>query len=148
MIETPVIGGSITVVEGLFAIALFVTGYIIHETMHVIPLEIWGHEYEVEILPREDGQSWLKSLFVGTVVQITVEKTIPRRHVVISSLAPGLVSIIPLMGLAWAFRYPVVDVGTLVVLGLWFMVSIPSLRDWATVLTYEQTKTVETAEVS
>lgn len=147
MFDIPTFGGDITALEAGFAVLLFVTGYVIHETMHVIPLELWGHDYSVEVLPTKEGQSKLVALFVGTVVRITTAETVPRRHVIVSSLAPGVVSLIPMAGLVVAFSYPVVDIGTFLILFAWFAVSIPSLRDWLTVFQYEGPKTVQATEV-
>lgn len=148
MIDAPTIGGDVSIVEALFGVLLFVTGYVVHEVMHLIPLQLWGHDYDVAILPTKEGQSKLSALFVGTVVRITTEENIPRWHVVVSALAPGVVALVPLGILAIAFTYPVVDIGTLLVLGLWFAVSIPSLRDWLTVFEYSGNRTVEaTTEV-
>lgn len=143
MIDVPAIGGDITLLEGVAAVAIFVTGYVVHETLHVIPLWAWGHSYSVEILPTDDGQSKLTALFMGTVVEITTVDSPPRSHVIVSALAPGVMALFPLAGLVVAFSYPVVDIGTLLVLGAWFAVAIPSARDWLTVFQYGHERTVK-----
>lgn len=141
MIEIPSLGGDISLLEGVTAVAIFVTGYVIHEVLHVIPLKLLGHEYTIEILPTKEGESKLYALFFGTVVGIAILDNPPRSHVACSALAPSIMAVFPVTGLFFVFLYPVVDIGTALVLLAWFSVSIPSARDWVTVMQYRQAET-------
>lgn len=146
MIDTPAIGGDISALEAVAAVALFVTGYALHEALHVLPLLAWGHDYRVHILPTDEGGSKLRALLVGPLVRIDMHDRPPRRHVVVSALAPLAIAVFPMAGMALALSRPVVDSGTLIVLVAWFSVSIPSLADWLTVLRYRP-DTVDSPEV-
>lgn len=137
MIELPSIGGDVSLLEAGAAVAIFATGYVIHEVLHIIPLHVFGHDYTVEILPTPNGESKIAQLFFGTVVEITMLDNPPKSHVTMSALAPGVMTTLPLAALALAFAHPVLDIGTLLVIAAWFSVSIPSARDWVTVFQYE-----------
>lgn len=145
MIELPTLGGDFSILEVVMAVAIYITGYVIHELCHIIPLWYWGYDYRVQVLPTKEGQSKLVALFLGTVVQIDGLEAIPRRHVVISALAPLVWALFPLYAMVLVLTHSVVDIGTGTVVALWFMVAIPSMRDWATVFLYNpETATVST----
>lgn len=136
MIDIPAIGGDVSLLEVVTAIALFATGYVLHEAMHVLPLKLWGHDYRVSILPTPEGGSRLVALFVGRVVKIDMLDRPPRSHVIVSALMPGVLAIFPLTALTLALAYPVVDIGTGLIILAWFSVSIPSAADWLTAIRY------------
>lgn len=136
MIDIPAFGGDISFLEGMAAVALFATGYVIHEVLHLLPLHLFGHEVRVLVLPTASGETRWQAVLRGRVVEIEIHDPAPRWHVALSALAPLAMAVVPVYGLALAYARPVVDIGTFLALFAWFAVSIPSPRDWAMALHY------------
>lgn len=130
----------VTLAEIVAAVALFVVGYTTHEAMHIGALEIFGEPYTVEFMP--DG--WRGALWGGTGIAVRMESVPPRWRVVAVLLAPIIAALPPLAGYAVALSYPVLDVGTALVLGAWFIGAIPGLHDWGLALSYHPEKSVPT----
>lgn len=147
MIDFPAIGGSITFLHVWAAVALFAIGYVIHEVMHVIPLYVLGTPYDVRVPPLEDDNPIIRTALFDGLIHIDMQGTPPRPHVVASALAPMVFAMAPLVGITIALTYPVLDIGTMLVLGAWFAVAIPSPQDWWLVFTYQPDSAV-TAEVT
>lgn len=137
MFSVPALGGDISLFEATAAAALFTAGYAIHETLHAAALELLGVDYSVDILPREEGQSWLTALFVGRIVEMELHDQPSRRVVAIVALAPLIQAIVPLTAWAYALTFPVLDIGTGLVLGLWAAASLPSPADIAAIVRYQ-----------
>jgi len=136
MDSIPTFAGDISLLEAGMTAGIFIAGYAIHELLHILPLHLAGDDYTVEILPDAYGADslWLRELFVGTVVGVSMVSRIPSWRVILSALAPAVMLPFPLTGIAIALAYPTVDIGTALVLFSWFAVSLPSLADWQVVI--------------
>lgn len=140
MIEVPALSWDITAVEVFAAGVMFAFGYVTHELMHIGALKALGEPYEVEIMP--DGLRG--ALIGGTGVNVQMQSMPARWRVAVVMLAPAVMAVPPLLGYAMALMYPVLDMGTVLVLALWFIAAIPGLHDWMTVLSYKPSDAVAT----
>lgn len=136
MIEVPPIQGEISLLEAVMAGAIVLAGYVLHETLHVLPLWWWGEEYEIAILPTDGGRSRLWQALFGAAVCIRIDD-ITHRRLVVAALAPLAMLPLPLGILMVMFTYPIIDSGTLLIVFGWFAVSIPSPPDWAAALSIQ-----------
>lgn len=143
MIDLPALSWDVTFFEVVAAVAMFAFGYLTHELMHIGALEALREPYEVEVGP--DGLR--AALLGGTGVNVQMQSMPARWRVAVVMFAPAIMAVPPLMGYAIALSYPVLDVGTAMVLGLWFIAAIPGLHDWVTVLSYRPNESVA-AEVT
>lgn len=140
MIELPALSWDISAVEVFAGVLMFAVGYITHELMHIGALEGLNEPYEVWILP--DGIRG--ALIGGTGVNVQMQSMPARWRVAVVMLAPMVMAMPPLVAYAWALMYPVLDMGTVFVLALWFIAAIPGLHDWLTVLSYRPNDGVPT----
>lgn len=143
MIELPALSWDITAVEVFAGVLMFGVGYATHELMHIGALKALGEPYEVEIMP--DGIRG--ALIGGTGVNVQMLSMPARWRVAVVMLAPMVMAMPPLVAYAWALMFPVLDMGTVLVLALWFIAAIPGLHDWMTVLSYKPSEAVP-AEVT
>lgn len=140
MIDLPALSWDITAVEVFAGLLMFGVGYVSHELMHIGALKALGEPYEVEVFP--DG--WRGALIGGTGVNVQMQSMPSRWRVAVVMLAPAVMAMPPLVAYAWALMFPVLDMGTVLVLALWFIAAIPGLHDWMTVLTYKPSEAVAT----
>lgn len=140
MIDLPAVSWQVTPVELLAAVVMFGVGYLTHELLHIGALVALREPYEVSIAP--DG--WRGALIGGTGVEVQMQSMPARWRVAVVMLAPIVGAMPPLVAYAMALSYPVVDVGTVLVLALWFIAAMPGLHDWLTVLQYRPNEAVRT----
>lgn len=140
MIDLPALSWTITPVEVFAGLLMFGVGYASHELMHIGALKALNEPYEVEIMP--DGIRG--ALIGGTGVNVQMQSMPARWRVAVVMLAPMVMAMPPLVAYAWALMFPVLDMGTVLVLALWFIAAIPGLHDWITVLSYQPNEAVPT----
>lgn len=140
MIDLPALSWHITAVEVFAGVLMFAVGYITHELMHIGALKALNEPYEVAVMP--DGIRG--AIIGGTGVNVQMQSMPARWRVAVVMLAPMVMAMPPLVGYALALTYPVLDIGTVLVLALWFIAAIPGLHDWMTVLSYRPNDAVPT----
>lgn len=143
MVNLPEFTGSLGPMEALVGLLLAVFGVIVHETLHWAALKYYDLDYDVRVLNVE-RESVLKSLMFSNLFGFRIKGQPPRRQATIFALAPLIGSIFPVAAIAYALRYPVIDIGSFIALGVWFAVSFPSPTDWNTALRYRPDDTPET----
>lgn len=136
MIDFPSITASISLIEVGAAAVMFVVGLVTHELMHIGVAKLFGEAHRIRVLPRESGTPIWRAIAAGTFVEVELTGTPARSHAIAVALAPTVMALAPLTGIALALSYPIVDLGTMLVLGVWFAVSIPSPQDWRMALSY------------
>lgn len=115
----------------LFAVGVIWTaGYMVHELLHVIPLQLAGVDYEVEFNPGDSSVLW--NLTFGRAFEFRMQ-TSPILGI-ISLLFPLLLALPALVAWfdilrVWASG-GVVSLFWAVFVASWFMVFLPSLSDW------------------
>lgn len=105
---------------------VLVGGYLTHELMHVIPLELTGTEYEVEFAPG-DKPLW-HNLTIGRAFEFETEA--PPLLGIVSLLAPGLLTIPGVLMWARFLRSDYVSASLVLIVATWIIVFLPSLADW------------------
>lgn len=140
MVNLPEFTGSLGPLEALVGLLLAVFGVIVHEALHWAALKYYGLDYDIRVLNVERG-SVLKALMFSNIFRFRVNGQPPRRQARIFALAPLIGTIFPVAAIAYALRYPVIDVGSFIALGVWFAVSFPSITDWNTALRYRPDET-------
>lgn len=139
MIDVPTVIWDVSLTELVAACIMFLVGTLTHEAMHIGVLEALREPYSVDVLP-----GGLRGGVFGTLVDIQMESMPTRWRIGAVMLAPLVMAMPPLVAYAIALSYPVVDAGTALVLGAWFIAAIPSLHDIVTVAVYRPTKGVPT----
>lgn len=128
----------------VLAIALvFLVGLASHELMHIGALKALGEPYDAEIAP--DG--WLSAVYRGSLVEVEMQRMAPKWRVAVVMLAPLFAAVPPLASWSIALTYPMMEVGTVLAVAVWFAVALPSPHDIATVALYDPENSVPT-EVS
>jgi len=139
----PEISWTVGVGHSIGVVAAFAIGLATHEGMHVAVLEALREPYEATLAPN----GWKAALTRGTLVDVQMKRLAPRWRVALVMLSPLVAATPALVAWAVAFTYPVVEVGTLAVLGVWFAFALPSPHDIASVAYYDPSGSVP-AEVS
>jgi hypothetical protein len=125
----PTITTDVSAVAVVVAVVIFVSGYPLHELLHAVPLTLAGVGVDVKLLPGESHP--LYGLTVGRTVRIEPTEEVGLAVALASLLAPGVLAVLALPVLAYALLFPVVRLDTLLVIGAWFVVFLPSALDWA-----------------
>lgn len=115
---------------------ILIGGYLTHELMHVIPLELTGTDYSVEFAPGEKPLWW--NLTMGRAFEFETEAT--PLVAIVSLLAPGLLTIPGILMWFHILRADYVSASLGLITATWIIVFLPSLADWQE--THLQVKTL------
>lgn len=123
----PTINIDFTIVRVAAIVTVFVFGYLLHELMHIIPLELAGVDYSVEFAPG-DAPTWYNLTF-GRAFEF--ETTAHPLIALMSLLAPGILTLPGWYLWAQILQADVVSLSSATFVATWIIVFLPSLADWA-----------------